>query len=84
MNKYPFIYKATFLDLHDKEKQECGIVFADTYAEAMARIEKYYGDTIIAMDYIFGMDEGPVIISEEVMHNLIKGAYEGYEIPTNS
>lgn len=75
---YPFIYKATFLNLNHKEEQECGIVFAENYTGAMKEIEDYYGDDIIAMDYIFGMDSGPVIIDEDVMHKLIKGEYEGY------
>lgn len=78
MGKYPFVYKLTTFDIHDKEKIECGLVYADTYTQAMSQIEDYYGEEILIVETLFAMDVGPVIIDEEVMHKLIKGEYEGY------
>lgn len=78
IGQYPFTYKLTTFDIHNREKIECGIVYANTYAQAMEYIEEYYGDEILIVETLFAMDSGPVIIDEEVMHKLIKGEYEGY------
>ena len=78
MSKYPFTYKLTTFDIYNREKIECGILYADTYTQAMKQIEEYYGDEILIIETLFAMDSGPVIIDEDVMHKLIKGEYEGY------
>lgn len=45
---YPVEYSAkVYDDIEYKVNQVYGITFADSYAEAMEKIEKYYGDTII-------------------------------------
>ena len=78
MGKYPFVYKLTTFDVYGKEKIECGLIYADTYVQAMSQIEDYYGEEILIVETLFAMDVGPVIIDEDVMHKLIKGEYEGY------
>lgn len=45
---YPVEYSAMVYDeMQYNTEQVYGITFADSYAEAMEKIEKYYGDTII-------------------------------------
>jgi hypothetical protein len=78
MGKYPFVYKLTTFDVYNLEKIECGIIYANSYAQAIGQIEDYYGEEILIVETLFAMDVGPVIIDEEIMHKLIKGEYEGY------
>lgn len=79
MGKYPVAYKLT--GVFDKTYTECGLTFADSYADAMTKIEDYYGDEIVIVECLFLMEESPVInISEEVLQSIIKGEYDGYHI----
>lgn len=79
MGKYPVAYKLT--GVYDKTYTECGLTFANSYADAMKKIESYYGDEIVIVECLFLMEESPVItIPEAVMQSLIKGDYDGYLI----
>lgn len=48
---YPFIYWATIPSLEDECQMEerTGCTFAESYAEAMANIEEFYGDKLISI-----------------------------------
>ena len=79
MGKYPVVYKLS--GVGDEVYHECGLTFADSYADAMKKLEDYYGDEIIIVECLFLMEESPVVtISEETMQGFIKGDYEGYHI----
>lgn len=47
MDKVFFIYSCIFFDEIDNKKVNAtGVVYSDTYANAVAELEKYYGTTI--------------------------------------
>jgi hypothetical protein len=43
-----FVYRAFFYDeLEEVQRTSNGLVYAGNFAEAMGKIEKYFGDTLI-------------------------------------
>ena len=57
---YPVEYSAkVYDDIEHKVDQVYGITFADSYAEAMEKIEKYYGSAIIDIR-LFMQEESPI------------------------
>ena len=70
--KYPFSYKVTYYDeISEKEKQECGISFTDSFTEAAEIIEDEYKETLISIDRIYLFEESSVIIvTEEEMNKI--------------
>ena len=72
--KYPFTYKVTYYDeIYEKEKQECGISFADSFTDAAEIIEDEYKETLISIDRIYLFEESSVItITEEEMNKIEK------------
>ncbi len=77
---YPVEYKVAIWD-DDVEKVEKrhGVTFAENYAEAMANIEQYYGDTIIDVK-LFMNEECTVYEFEATQidynHGMFKVKYE--------
>ena len=70
--KYPFSYKVTYYDeISEKEKQECGISFADSFADAAEIIEDEYKEALISIDRIYLFEESSVVIvTEEEMNKI--------------
>lgn len=70
--KYPFSYKVTYYDeISEKEKQGCGISFADSFTDAAEIIENEYKETLISIDRIYLFEESSVIIvTEEEMNKI--------------
>lgn len=70
--KYPFSYKVTYYDeISEKEKQECGIGFADSFTDAAEIIEDEYKEILISIDRIYLFEESSVIIiTEEEMNKI--------------
>ena len=70
--KYPFSYKVTYYDeISKKEKQECGISFADSFTNAAEIIEDEYREILISIDHIYLFEESSVIIvTEEEMNKI--------------
>lgn len=70
--KYPFTYKVTYYDeIFEKEKQECGISFADSFTDAAEIIEDEYKEILISIDRIYLFEESSVvIITEEEMNKI--------------
>lgn len=55
-----FVYSCIFFDEIDNKKADAtGVVYSDTYTNAVAELEKYYG----AIDHlkIHGLEEGPPV-----------------------
>lgn len=50
---------------------ECGFYPADTFAEAMDYIEKYFGDELVAVKHLELIDVGMVTMDREIMQNLL-------------
>lgn len=72
--KYPFTYKVTYYDeISEREEQECGISFADSFTDAAEIIEDEYKETLISIDRIYLFEESSVItITEEEMNKIEK------------
>lgn len=70
--KYPFTYKVTYYDeIFEKEKQECGISFADSFTDAAEIIEDEYKEILISIDRIYLFEESSVVvITEEEMNKI--------------
>ena len=70
--KYPFSDKVTYYDeISKKEKQECGISFADSFTNAAEIIEDEYREILISIDHIYLFEESSVIIvTEEEMNKI--------------
>lgn len=70
--KYPFSYKVTYYDeVSKKEKQECGISFADSFTDAAEIIEDEYKEILISIDHIYLFEESSVVvITEEEMNKI--------------
>lgn len=55
---FPFEYVLnTWNECDKKEEIVHGITFGKDYTEAMSNIESYYGDTIIAIEKLYGLEE---------------------------
>lgn len=66
---FPFEYILnTWNELDEKEEIVHGITFGKNYTEAMSNIEGYYGDTIIAIEKLCGLEEVSVPVYEIEMN----------------
>lgn len=68
---YPFTFKVEFYEESDHVVlTECGVLFADTYTDAVRILEKRYID-IICIHHLFGMEaDDVVILSEDAMKEI--------------
>lgn len=62
---YPFTFKVTYWAYDEKEKPACGVLFADTYAEAAGKIEKTFGDELISIDRLYALEENDLITFDD-------------------
>ena len=77
---YSFAYKITCVDELDGRKifRECGVTFADSFTDAMEKIADYYGDkNLVEVESLLALEDGPVIVSEEVLSRIVKNDYIG-------
>lgn len=75
MLTYPFLFKVE--TLHETTPvRQAGIIHGETYSDAMENLENYYGDTLIAVEYLFAMEDGPVIIDGVAFDNIMKGVWD--------
>lgn len=75
---YPFAYHATicseFTDW--KNKEHAGITFGQTFHDAVAHIEEYYGEELVVLTVGAINDEQSVLeLPEEVVSKLESEAY---------
>ena len=69
MTTCPVLYKIRYNGCTGTEEIECGLAYCDgTYANAMEKIEEYYGDDIIEILYLFVGGDGPLQLSEVQMN----------------
>lgn len=45
-----YLYKAKFMNIDEKEADECGIIYAHDYKDALNQIFDIYGDDLIDLD----------------------------------
>lgn len=72
---YPFLFKVEIYD-DNKTQHQAGLIHAENYGEAAQQIEHYYGETLVAIEYLFGMEEGPVIVTGEAFDAILKGEWD--------
>ena len=80
---YPFSYTVVYID-HDNENsylRESGMGFADSYAHAMAIIEKYYDCDLISVRKLELYDDTPLIILPEQVTEAYAEASNDYNFP---
>lgn len=70
MGKYCFLFKAKFWDIFkDAESIDYGIVYADTFKEAMEIVEDSYGDDLGSVQ-LECYDCGIVTFTEDVYNKI--------------
>lgn len=76
-----FVYKGCFIDEVDKNTfNHGGVVAASSYADAMAKLEKYYGsDYIMRIDELMEIYDDPIVLTYEIVDNIVNEEYIGYE-----
>lgn len=67
--QYVYLYKVSFLDEQHESKQG-GLVCADTYISAIAKISDYYGDDNILEVRVEAFGADPVVFSLEDYPNV--------------
>lgn len=71
--KYPFSYEAIAFSEDDSYYSETGMSFADSYADAAAIIEGYYGDELIKIKELELHEQNDIILlPREVIKRYIK------------
>lgn len=77
---YPYLYKVETINPNDEREGtviQAGIVYANCYVGATQEILDYYGeDGLIEILSIFGMEDGPVIITGEAYDAIKKGDWD--------
>lgn len=79
---YPFTYKVQVIDELDERRlfNDGGIVYAACYAEAANMIAEHYGEkNVVEIKNLCPLEDGPVILTEEIIDNLQNDAYIGLE-----
>lgn len=79
---YPFVYQVQFMpdvDGNDyTQHKESGLVYAENYGEAAAKIEDYYGEELlVAIIYLSAMEDGCIVMPHEVCENIERDKYIG-------
>ncbi len=56
---YPFQYEIEFVDETDgyNINHTCGVLMANDYKDAMEALISYYGDTIVDILHLYGLEE---------------------------
>ena len=81
--RYPFSYTVIHID-HDNENsylRESGMGIAESYANAMAIIENFYGDDLISVRKLELYEESPLIILPEQVTEDYAEASNDYNFP---
>lgn len=68
----PYTYKVLCYNSFDeREETECGVLFANDYAEAAGYIEADYRTELISIEHLCALEESKtILISEEVMKKI--------------
>lgn len=77
---YPYIFQIEFFpdDEKIKTRKESGLVYADTYAEAVEKIAEYYGEeAIVAICSVIALDEGLIVLPKSVCDKILNDSYIG-------
>ena len=79
---YPYVYQIQFMPEHDegnyKVRKESGIVYADTYADAVEKLTEYYGEeSICSFCEITAMDDTPILLPRAVCDKILNDSYVG-------
>lgn len=80
---YPFSYTVVIID-HDNENsylRESGMGIAQSYANAMAIIEGFYGDDLISVRKLELYEESPLIVLPEYVTEDYAEASNDYDFP---
>lgn len=80
MIKY-FVYKGCFINEVDMNTfNQGGVIAASSYGDAMTRLERYYGsDYIMCIDELMEICDGPIVLTYEIVDNIVNEEYIGYE-----
>ena len=72
----PYEYSARVWNEIEKEEEEChGVTFGTSYADAVKKLENYYGDTLIEFT-IFANEECSVYEFESTQEDFSHGKYK--------
>ena len=80
-SKFPFSYKVIWFDGLYKDpnyqyNEECGMGFAESYADAAKKLENYYGsDLVIIKELMLHEETSLILLSEEVIKNYTERKY---------
>lgn len=61
---YPFTFKVTYYTFypdHSEQEHACGVLFADSYADAARKIEKAYSDDLLSIDRLYAFEAGELL-----------------------
>jgi hypothetical protein len=78
---YPFCYKIKYFKNYlnsetQVETEQCGLVYAETYPEAVQKICDWYGeDHLSNINMLVGLEDDPIILPEEILNKIIKDEY---------
>lgn len=77
---YPYVFQIEFFpdDEKMKTRKESGLVYADTYAEAVEKITEYYGEeAIVSICSVTALDNAPIILPKSVCDKILNDSYIG-------
>ena len=68
----PYTYKVLCYNSFDeREETECGVLFANDYAEAAGYIEANYRSELISIEHLCALEESKtILIPEDVMEKI--------------
>ena len=76
-----FVYKGCFINEVDRNTfYQGGVIAASSYGDAMTKLEKYYGsDYIMCIDELMEICDDPIVLTYEIINNIVNEEYVGYE-----
>ena len=75
MRNYAFCYKVKFYNIVD-EKEESGLLIANSFVNAVSQIEGYYEDDLLAIISLeIGQETDLIALPEEICRNYIEDKY---------
>jgi hypothetical protein len=78
---YPFCYKIKYFKNYLNSEapvktEQCGLVYAGTYPEAVQKICDWYGeDHLSDINMLVALEDDPIILPEEILNKIIKDEY---------
>ena len=72
-------YKVLFLDEDKNERIECGLINADRFADAINKIEKYYGNGLLVVKHLEYCDRSMITLPEDICQKFLNEEDFSYE-----